>query len=207
MLPGSDPQACTAQAEAEVLPRQWVARAQMAAAADWLERRPQLGHEVFGRGRPEPARAGQAAGSTAGPWPPTLDDDATNVWFNDTNAGAAQQTDAAPVSGGDLTELLRACLVALRLPAQAESYQPRPKPFWSVSDATAQITRLLPGLPQGADLASLLPKVGETGLHRPLHCRAAVAATLAASLELTRTGRLTLEQKEPWAPIQIQHLG
>ncbi len=52
------------------------ARAQMRWAADWLERRPQLGREVFARGMPELNPAGRV---------------------------------------GDLTELLRACLMALRV--------------------------------------------------------------------------------------------
>ena len=62
----------------------------MRGAADWLERRPQLGRDVFARGRPELHLGGGA---------------------------------------GDLTELLRACLVALRVPeAVAETYCPgRPR--------------------------------------------------------------------------------
>lgn len=56
LLPADAPEARTAQAEAEALRRQWMLRTEMAAAATWLERRPQLGIEVFGRGRSEVAR-------------------------------------------------------------------------------------------------------------------------------------------------------
>jgi len=168
LLPADAPQARTAQAEAEALRQQWVRRAGMAAAADWLERRPQLGFEVFARGRPEAARAGQAA-ETA-----------------------------------DLTDLLRACLVALRLPRHAETYQPRRLPFWGIRDAAAQITRLLGGLPDGGDLGAFLPAIAEASASRALHCRAAVAATFVAGLELTRGGAVTLEQDTSWQPIQVR---
>ncbi len=39
----------------------------------------------------------------------------------------------------DLTELLQACLMALRLPVHAEAHQPRSLRFWSVVDATMRI--------------------------------------------------------------------
>jgi len=91
LLPANSPEAKAAQAEAEALRQQLLNRARMRSAADWLERRPQLGRDVFARGRPE---------------------------LHLGRGGA-----------GDLTELLRACLVALRVPeAVAETYCPgRPR--------------------------------------------------------------------------------
>ena len=50
LLPGDSPEAKAAEDEAEALRRRLVSRAQVRAAADWLERRPQLGRDVFGRG-------------------------------------------------------------------------------------------------------------------------------------------------------------
>ena len=47
LLPADAPEARAAAEEAEALRRQLLARAQMRLAADWLERRPQLGREVF----------------------------------------------------------------------------------------------------------------------------------------------------------------
>ena len=50
LLPGDSPEAKTAEDEAEALRRRLVSRAQVRAAADWLDHRPQLGRDVFGRG-------------------------------------------------------------------------------------------------------------------------------------------------------------
>jgi len=189
-------EAQTAQAEAEALRRHWVLRTEMAAAADWLEQRPQLGREVFARGRLE---AGQGAG-VAGARGHNTDDGLTKG----ADAAAHHAIDSAPVEGGDITELLRACLVALRLPPYAEVYQPRRLPFWSIGDAARRITRLLATRPEGAALDTFLPEIAEAGPGRALHARAAVAATLVAALELSRHGALTLEQEAPWQPIRAQ---
>jgi hypothetical protein len=99
LLPGDTPEARAAEDEAEALRRRLVSRAQVRVVADWLERRPQLGRDVFGCG------TGQ------------------------------RRHDNGRV--GDITELLRACLVALDVPAQAEVYRPRPPTLWQVSDAIA----------------------------------------------------------------------
>jgi chromatin segregation and condensation protein Rec8/ScpA/Scc1 (kleisin family) len=104
--------------------------------------------------------------------------------------------DQAPVEGGDITELLRACLVALRLPPKAEADQPRRSPFWSMGDAAHRMTRLLETRPEGTALDTFLPKISGAGAHRALHARAAVAATLMAALELSRNGALTLQQEQ-----------
>ncbi len=200
LLPADAPTARTAQAEAEALRQQWVRRAGMAAVADWLERRPQLGFEVFARGRPEAARAGQAA-ETAD-WTDEYESgDPPRAEADPTTGGSA---DEPPVAGGDLTDLLRACLVALRLPRHTETYQPRRPPFWGIRDAAARITRLLAGLPDGGDLGAFLPAIAEASASGALHCRAAVAATLVAGLELSRGGAVTLDQDTSWQPIQVR---
>jgi len=203
LLPADAAEARTAQAEAEALRRQWMRRAEMAAAADWLERRPLLGRDVFARGQSDRGRAGRPAESAG-----LRDGGETD------GAAAAVETpsgveDVSPVAGGDLTDLLRACLVALRLPPHAEAYQPQRLPFWSVGDAAARITRLLDGLPGDTELAAFLPKIAEADPDRQnLHGRAALAATFVAGLELARDGALTLQQDEPWQVIRVQrHAG
>jgi segregation and condensation protein A len=106
--------------------------------------------------------------------------------------------------GSDLTDLLRACLVALQVPeAQAAAYRPRPPPLWRVSDALPHLRRRLAGLPDATPLAALLPRLDGTDPGRPLRCRAAVASTLVAGLELARDGALTLAQDVAWAPIRV----
>jgi len=196
LLPADAPQARAARAEAEALRRHWVSRAETAGAVAWLERRPQLGFNVFARGRPEAARAGRGAGTGDAPE------------GHETCDGLEACTDAmeneAPVPGGDITDLLRACLAALRPPPNADTHQPGGRPFWGVGDAAARINRLLAGLPEGADLASFLPEIAEAGASRALHCRVAVSATLLASLELARDGALTLRQDTPWRPIHVR---
>jgi segregation and condensation protein A len=168
LLPGDSSEAKAAEDEAEALRRRLVSRAQVRAAADWLDHRPQLGREVFGRG------TGQRR------------DDGSRI--------------------GDITELLRACLVALRVPEQADADRPRPPPLWQVSDAIARMRQLLGVLHDGSPLTAFLPEVdGGTEPGRALRRRVAVSSTLVASLELARTGTLALDQDVPWMPIRVQH--
>ena len=197
LLPIDTPDALTAQAEAESLRRQWIQRAQTADAANWLEGRPQLGFEVFARGRAEAWRPERAAASMAGQGAEADD------LYAEHDPALCDTADTPPVAGGDLTELLRACLVALRLPPEAHAYQLHPVPFWSISDAAARIALLLEGLPEGARLEAFVPEIGANS-SRALRCRAAVASTFVAGLELTRDGSLTLDQEIAWHPIHVQ---
>ena len=198
LRPADAPEARTAQAEAEALRRQWLRRAEMA-AADWLERRHQLGRDVFARGQPEAGWAGKGVGLAG--WQAV---DAPDDGFSESaGAFAGGADDTPPVAGGDLTDLLRACLVALRLPPYVEAYRPQRLPFWGAGAAAARITRLLQERPQGRELGVFLPKIAETGSGRALQCRAALAATFVAGLELARGGALTLHQDVPWQPVRL----
>jgi segregation and condensation protein A len=135
------------------------------AAADWLDRRVQLGRDVFRRGQPE--------------------------------IGPADR-------GGDLTDLLRACLPALQvLDAQAAALQSRPPPLWTASNALAHLAHLLAVLPDGSPLAAYLPTIPEDVPRRALRHRAGVASTLIAVLERARDGALSLDQESAWRPIRI----
>jgi segregation and condensation protein A len=165
LLPADAAASRTAEAEAEALRRQLLARARMRQAADWLERRSQLGRDVFARRVPGAGVAGR---------------------------------------GSDLTDLLRACLVALHVPeAQMAAYRPRPPPLWRVSDAIPHLRQRLAALPDDTPLAALLPPIDGDDPGKALRCRAAVASTLVAGLELARDGPLALEQDEPWADIRV----
>ena len=164
LLPDA-PAAQTARAEAEALRRALAGRAEAAAAADWLERRPQLGREVFARGRPEAGVPGLSGRIGEG-------------------------VDPAPAGVGDITALLRACLVALRVPEGAGVWQPARAGLWRVADAVARIGVVLGSAPcgGGAELGAFLPRIGPAASEREVRCRAAVASTFLAGLELARDG-------------------
>jgi segregation and condensation protein A len=99
---------------------------------------------------------------------------------------------------------LRACLPVLRVPdAQAVALGPRPAPLWTAGDAIRRIARLLAELPNGSPLAAFLPKIDRDAPKWPLRCRAAIASTLIASLELARDGTVVLEQDGDWMPIRV----
>ena len=107
---------------------------------------------------------------------------------------------------GDVTALLRACLVAVRLPAEAGArYRVPGPPFWSVSDAAGRIRNMLPLIGEGgAPLVNFLPEVPVDAPERALRCRVAVAGTFLAGLELTRDGSVTVQQQMVWASIQVR---
>jgi segregation and condensation protein A len=169
LLPSDSPEARAAEDEAEALRHRLISRAQAREAADWLERRPQLGRDVFGRGAAESREHGSRV--------------------------------------GDITELLRACLVALRVPERADTYRLLPPRLWQVGDAIAHMRRLLGALPDGSPLTAFLPRVGGAEPGRALRCRVAMSSTLVASLELARTGDLTLDQDALWTPIRCSTRG
>ena len=104
----------------------------------------------------------------------------------------------------DITDLFRACLVALRVPEQADRYELRFIKLWRMPDAMARIARMLAVRPQGGPLASFLPKVDGLGSDRELRCRAAVASTFLGGLELARDGTLALRQDRPWLDIELR---
>jgi segregation and condensation protein A len=165
LLPPDAPAVLAAVEEAEALRQQLLDRARMRAAADWLERRTQLGRDGFRRGRPK--------------------------------VGATDR-------GGDLTELLRACLPALQVPEDQEvALHPRQPPLWSASDALARVSQLLPVLPDGSPLAAYVPPIPQDVPARARRCRVAVASTLIAGLERARDGALLLDQDADWMPIRV----
>ena len=106
---------------------------------------------------------------------------------------------------GDITALLRACLVAIRLPAEAGArYRVPGPPFWSVADAAERIRAMLPLIEeQGAALEAFLPEVPVDAPERELRCRVALAGTFLAGLELTRDGTAELTQVVDWRSIRV----
>jgi segregation and condensation protein A len=158
-----------ARREAEALRRRLADREFVRRLADWLERRPRLGREVFARGVAEEPETSEHA------------------------------TPAA-----DTAALLRACLAALGRPDRGGSYRPEPLPLWRVPDALARLRRMLPAIPEGAPLERFLPEtVAGDDPGAALQCRAALASTLLAGLELGREGAASLSQATTFGGIVV----
>jgi segregation and condensation protein A len=75
-----------------------------------------------------------------------------------------------------------------------------PLELFSMDEALERLQRILGRVPEWRSLASFLPQ----GLGAGLIERSAIAATLAASLELVRTGKLQLRQDRPFGPIYLR---
>ena len=117
---------------------------------------------------------------------------------------AAQRNASTPVA--DIADLLLAYLLALRVPEHAERYAPPRPPLWRVQDAVARITHLLGEGVEG-ELPVFLPRVERNRMDYEQQCRAALAATLVAGLELCRREAVWLGQEMAWARIRIAGRG
>ena len=107
--------------------------------------------------------------------------------------------------GAEITDLLRACLVALRVPEDvAASFRVRPLGFWKTADALERIEELLVHRPAGGELSDFLPVIAVADpTDRERRHRAAIASTLVATLELARRGTIVIEQGELMAPVRL----
>ena len=123
----------------------------------------------------------------------------------DVFAGGLAEASSAVRPGGDLAELLRACLAALRLPDHAEVLVLQPLKLWPMAEAIARVRDVLATRPEGGELEAFLPENTDEQSD-PVRHRAAVASTLLAGLELAREGHLTLEQAECWQPIRLRDM-
>ena len=75
--------------------------------------------------------------------------------------------------------------------------------LYSVDEALRRLAKLLGEMPDWQALASFLPEELRSDIGR----RSAVAATLAASLELVREGKATLRQDKVFGPIYLRGKG
>lgn len=115
-------------------------------------------------------------------------------------ARGAAEPEVAAEPTADVTELLRACLKLLEVPLRERVYRPRPPLLWRTPEAMARIRQLMPSLPHGALLDELLPST-PVGEEITLWRRSALASTLLAGLELSRDGKLELEQDAAFAMV------
>jgi segregation and condensation protein A len=97
-----------------------------------------------------------------------------------------------------LHELLQG-YVAYRLRARDHVLTLEPAPVLRVEDALRRLTRMLGG-PDWQNLLAFLP----TGLRDERVRRSALAAHLAASLELVRAGMIEVSQASPFGPIYLR---
>jgi segregation and condensation protein A len=167
-----------AAAEAGQFRDRLVALQQTQALAGWLERRPQLGHDVFARGLPEvfgvSVEAGPAIDVIEFLWP-------SLALFDD---------DAAPP---DTTLLYRP--------------PPRPD-LHTVAEARERILRQLAETPEGGPLVRFLPEMPETetvGAQSlpALRRRSAWSSTFVAGLELAKQGEVALGQAADFQDIHV----
>jgi len=182
LVPASPAQQRAAEADAARLQGQLLALREVQALAAWLRRRPQLGREVFARGRPEPlgllTETRHQVDVIEFLW-------ASLALFDDDGAGADT----------------------------ASLYQPRRWNLHPVAEARDRILRLLAEAGEGRALSTLLPAAPmeaalpaapmaaapETALRR----RSGWTSTFAASLDLAKQGRVTLDQDRDFSAIQV----
>jgi len=101
-----------------------------------------------------------------------------------------------------LYELLRA-YADQSVRGNVTTLQLAPPKAFTMEEALRRLEGMLGRLPDWASLENFLP--GELG--SAFERRSAVASTVAASLELTRAGRLQLRQGRPFGPIFVKAMG
>ena len=102
----------------------------------------------------------------------------------------------------DVTELLRACLLLLRLPSQAAVWAPAPPIFWRFPDALRHVRTMLRSDSRASLLSELVPSGAVTG-RMPRQRAAAVASVFLAGLELAREGSAILAQESALAEVVV----
>jgi segregation and condensation protein A len=99
-----------------------------------------------------------------------------------------------------LFELLKAYSVQQRR-SEGQTYSiGAPATLFSVEDALQQLSARLGAMPDWTTLSTFLP----ADLGDPLSRRSAMAATLGASLEMAKSGRLQLRQDAAFGPIYLR---
>jgi segregation and condensation protein A len=174
LLPADAPGQQQAAAEADQFRGRLVALEDIQALAGWLEQRPQLGHDVFTRGRPEAFGLSVEAG-------PAIDV-IEFLW-----ASLALFDDEAPPDTG---KAYRPAPLALHTVVQA-----RARILQRLKDQPdgAALDQLLP---------DESPDAGEPWRRARLR-RSGWAATFVAGLELAKQGEVVLEQGEDFEPIHV----
>jgi segregation and condensation protein A len=104
-----------------------------------------------------------------------------------------------PVYALSLYELLTAYGEGHRR-SHAQVLTIEPPALHSLDDALRHLAQFIGHVPEWRELAALLPAELRGAVFR----RSALAATFAATLELTRAGRVELRQDRPFGPIYLR---
>jgi segregation and condensation protein A len=104
-----------------------------------------------------------------------------------------------PVYGLSLYELLNAYGISHRR-LHSEFLNVEPPSLYSLDEALRRLGRLVGHVPEWRELAAFLPDEFRGDIFR----RSALAATLAAVLELARAGRIDLRQENAFGPIHLR---
>jgi len=100
----------------------------------------------------------------------------------------------------EMSGLLSSYLAARRRAGAKQQYRPKPMNYFSVQNALERLARLVGSLPDWSTLEAFLPEGLSDGLPR----RAALSATLVATLEMARGGALSLRQDRDFGPIHLK---
>lgn len=186
LIPPGTPAQHAAEAEADLLRARLIELQRMQTLTAWLERRPQLGRDVFVRGKPE----------LFGP----------NLFGPDLTITAA-----APDYEVDVIEFLWASLALFDEPGDrvdtTEVYRPRWRDLHSIPEARDRIRRMLADTSESLPLEEFLPKAGSKAgseIQSDLRKASGWTSTFVASLELVKQGEAVLAQEGFLAPM---HLG
>ncbi|WP_376093956.1 segregation/condensation protein A [Roseomonas sp. CCTCC AB2023176] len=175
LLPEDSREGREARLEAEALRRQLADRAAVAALADWLGNRRQLGRQVFARGAPEHAQGEVSEGR-----------------------GATPVADLTTLLRACLELMSRPERVPAYRPNPPDLWRP-PAAVARMRRLLGEMADL--GRDEALPLEHFLPSRAATPT--PLQRRAALASTLVAGLELARDAAIRLEQHEPFGQVGV----
>jgi len=144
------------------------------ALAGWLERRPQLGREVFARGTPEGEGEGDIGGGQAGD---LLDLLLACFDLMDEPKGATQET--------------------------PRPYAPPVLDVWPLAEALVHLRAWLHDHPGGGELGELMPGIAGSTSASPLRRRSTLASGFLAGLELAKQGEACLRQDRAFGALQV----
>ena len=183
LLPMDAPAHADATAEAGQLRDRLIALQATQALAGWLERRPQLGRDVFARGHP-PSRAQSQAPELFG-------------------------VSGEPGVGVDVIAFLWSSMALFDddpLPETVNVYRPPRPQLYDPAEARERILQRLAEAPEGGTLECFLPEMPDTGeadARARVRRRLAWSSTFVASLELARDGGVVLQQEKRFTAIYV----